>query len=96
MIKIHYAKLEYETKPIIKYLRDYLDYLEIEKGLSPKSQENYARFLNRFFKWLNDNNLSELEPQDLDSNHIWRYRLHLSRHIDPQTKSFKNQLKIII
>ncbi len=75
-----------KQKPIIKYLRDYLDYLEIEKGLSPKSQENYARFLNRFFKWLNDNNLSELEPQDLDSDHIWRYRLHLSRHIDPQTK----------
>lgn len=73
-------------KPIIKYLNDFLDYLEIEKGLSNKTQENYTRFLNKFFKWLSDNKLSELTPASLSSDYVWRYRVFLSRRIDPRTK----------
>ncbi len=42
-----------KNKAIIEYLTDFLDYLEIQKGLASKSQENYARFLNKFFNWLN-------------------------------------------
>lgn len=75
-----------KNKPIIKYLPNYLDYLEIEKGLSAKTQENYARFLSKFFKWLKDNDLASLYPNSLNSDHIWKYRLFLSRHIDPRTK----------
>jgi len=45
-----------ENKPIVKYLSDFLDYLEIEKGLSAKTQENYSRFLQKFFKWLEGKN----------------------------------------
>src|SRR6056297_1987066 len=73
-------------KPINKYLSDFLDYLEIEKGLSAKTQENYARFLVKFFKWLKNNNLSSLTPKDLNPDHIWKYRLFLSRYIDPKSK----------
>ncbi len=72
-------------KPIIKYLNDYLDYLEIEKGLSSKTQENYTRFLHKFFNWLAENNLKALTPRALDPDHIWKYRVYLSRHIDPRT-----------
>lgn len=75
-----------EQKPIIKYLTDFLDYCEIEKGLSAKTQENYSRFLNKFFKWLRDNKLSELKPKELSDDHIWRYRIFLSRFIDPVNK----------
>ncbi len=74
------------AKPIIEYLTYYLDYLEIEKGLSDKTQENYDRFLNKFFNWLNDNDLENLKPHQLTEKHIWKYRLFLSRHIDPRTK----------
>lgn len=73
-------------KPIIKYLTDFLDYLEIEKGLSSKTQENYTRFLNKFFNWLVDNKLSNLSPTALSPDQVWRYRVFLSRHIDPRTK----------
>ncbi|HOZ53592.1 MAG TPA: tyrosine-type recombinase/integrase [bacterium] len=73
-------------KPLIKYLRDFLDYSEIEKGLSVKTQENYSRFLNKFFNWLKDNNLTHITPKSLNDEHIWRYRLFLSRHIDHRTK----------
>lgn len=70
------------TKPIIKYLPDFLDYCEIEKGLSLKTQENYNRFLNKFFNWLKEQNLSSLGPDNLNAQHIWRYKVYLSRHVD--------------
>ena len=74
-----------KNKPIIEYLTDFLDYLEIEKGLSSKTQENYARFLNKFFNWLNDNDLDKLKPNKLTTDHIWRYKVFLSRHYDKRT-----------
>lgn len=74
-----------KNKPIIEYLTDYLDYLEIEKGLSSKTQENYSRFLNKFFNWLTENDLDKLRPDKLNDKHIWKYRLFLSRHLDPKS-----------
>lgn len=68
------------TKPIPRYLQGFLDWLEIEKGLSPKSQENYSRFLKKFFNWLKNNNLESLKPHELSPQHIWKYRLFLSRY----------------
>ncbi|HTW96355.1 MAG TPA: tyrosine-type recombinase/integrase [Candidatus Methylomirabilis sp.] len=75
-----------ENKPIVKYLTDFLDYLEIEKGLSAKTQENYTRFLQKFFKWLGDNNLAAISPARLTADHVWKYRVFLSRQIDPHKK----------
>lgn len=74
------------SKPVIEYLIDYLDFLEIERGLSAKTQENYSRFLNKFFNWLVDNNLDKLKPEKLSADHIWKYRVFLSRHTDPISK----------
>lgn len=73
-------------KPIIKYLSDFIDYCEIEKGLSVKTQENYTRFLNKFFNWLKSSSLSDLQPQDLTDEHIFKYRIFLSRFVDPVNK----------
>ncbi len=73
-------------KPIMKYLSDFLDYCEIEKGLSSKTQENYSRFLGKFFVWLQEADLSNLRPSQLDADHIWRYKVYLSRRADPRTK----------
>jgi site-specific recombinase XerD len=70
------------NKPIINYLNDFLDYSEIEKGLSDKTQENYKRFLNKFFKWLSINRLDNLTPGQLTIDHIWQYRVYLSRQVN--------------
>jgi len=75
-----------KNKPLIDYLNDFLDYLEIEKGLSDKTQENYKRFLNKFFKWLVANRLDNLTPCQLTVDHIWQYRVYLSRHVNLITK----------
>jgi integrase/recombinase XerD len=75
-----------EQQAIIKYKNDFLDYCEIEKGLSSKTQENYSRFLRKFFKWLESVELGTMRPKELTADHIWRYKVYLSRHQDPVSK----------
>ncbi|NTW22167.1 tyrosine-type recombinase/integrase [Candidatus Falkowbacteria bacterium] len=74
-------------KPIIDYLYDFLDYLEIEKGLASESQKNYSRFLKKFFDWLEDTDLAELKPGQLTADHVWKYRLYLSRHQSERSRA---------
>jgi len=76
-------------KPIKDYLNDFLDWLEIEKGLSSKTQENYARFLRTFFEWLKVNNLENLTPSRLSPEHIFKYKVFLSRGIKKGRKPLK-------
>lgn len=68
------------SKPIIKHLTDFLDYIDVEKGLASTTQENYARFLERFFMWLRNNDLADLKPHELTEDHVWKYRIYLARH----------------
>ena len=75
------------NKPIINHISDFLDYLDIEKGLSNKTQENYKRFLQRFCHWLKINKLENLKPDELTANHIWKYRVYLARHASKKTKT---------
>lgn len=67
-------------KPIPSHINDFLDWLDIEKGLSSKSQENYGRFIKKFVDWLKLKKLSSLKPHDLTPEHIWDYKVFLSRH----------------
>lgn len=55
----------------------YLEHLEIEKNRSPKTLENYSRYLDRF---LNFAKITRAE--DLDDERIRMYRLHLNRLAD--------------
>ena len=73
-------------KPIPHHLNDFLDWLEIEKGLSSKSQENYFRFLKKFLDWLKINKLEKLKPHQLTPEHIRKYRVYLARQYTPKTK----------
>jgi len=50
-------------KPIIQHLTDFLDWLDVEKGLANKSQENYSRFLKKFIGWLEEKDLKDLRLQ---------------------------------
>ena len=64
---------------LIKHIPDFLDYCEVEKGLSPISTRNYHNFLKVFVSWLKINDLTGIKPHELTSDHIWDYRLYLSR-----------------
>ncbi|MFH1582658.1 MAG: tyrosine-type recombinase/integrase [bacterium] len=67
------------STPVIKHIPDFLDYCEVEKGLSSKTQENYQRYLQKFILWLNKTNKANTLPHELDAEAIWAYRLYLSR-----------------
>ena len=77
--------MEKSQKPIPSHINDFLDWLDIEKGLSSKSQENYSRFIKKFLDWLKVSKLGNLKPHELSSDHIWQYRVFLSRHSPAHT-----------
>jgi len=72
------------AKPVIKHIPDFLDYCEIEKGLSENTQKNYRRYLQKFVVWLNDAKKDQILPHELTSDDIWAYRVYLSRFNDLQ------------
>src|SRR6056297_2860539 len=69
-------------KPIKDYISDFIDYCEVEKGLASNTQENYKRYLKKFTDWLKKEKKENLKPHQLTNDHIWNYRLYLSRHKD--------------
>lgn len=59
---------------IDKLLKDYLDYLEIEKNRSPKTRENYERYLKVFL------NYSRIKsPAAINDDLVRQFRIHLAR-----------------
>ncbi|MFZ3054732.1 MAG: tyrosine-type recombinase/integrase [Minisyncoccales bacterium] len=74
--------MQKSNKPIIKQIPDFLDYCEIEKGLSDNTQKNYSRYLNKFVIWLKAKNKENMLPHDLTPEDIWDYRLFLARFKD--------------
>ena len=78
--------MQESNKPIIKHINDFLDYLDVEKGLRSNTQKNYKEYLQKFFGWLKSGNLETLLPHQLTKDHIWEYRLYLSRRQDPKTR----------
>ena len=54
----------------------FLEYIEIEKGRSVKTVENYDRYLNLFLEYLKSKN-----PEDITAEKIREYRLWLNRRV---------------
>ncbi|MFA6252182.1 MAG: tyrosine-type recombinase/integrase [Candidatus Paceibacterota bacterium] len=84
--------MENSPKPIIKHIPDFLDYCEIERGLSSKTQENYGRYLKKFTDWLLNTHSESLKPHELTPEDIWNYRLYLARFKDRQTGKILSKL----
>jgi len=67
------------NKSMISHILDFLDYCEVEKGLSFNTQKNYDRYLKKFTIWLKRSKKEDLLPHQLTGDDIWNYRLFLSR-----------------
>ena len=67
-----------------RYKQEFLEYLEIERGRSLKTVENYDRYLNRFFTFA-----KVKKPQDISESNIREFRLWLNRQ--PGTKDSSGQ-----
>lgn len=66
-------------------LKEYLDYLEIEKNRSPKTRANYERYLKKFFSFAGIKN-----ENDISAESVKEFRLHLAR---AETTTGKNGSK---
>jgi len=82
-------------KPIPEHIKDYLDWLDIERGLSAKSQQNYHNFLKRLVSWFSAQGLQDLLPHEFSLDHVRQYRLHLSRGLSLK-KSTQNYYLIAV
>lgn len=71
-------------KPITAHIPDFIDYCEVEKGLSQNTQINYRRYLQRFINWLKSAKKDGILPHEFTADDVWLYRVHLSRFIDPR------------
>jgi len=76
-------------KTIIKHIPDFLDYCEVEKGLSDRTQKDYNQYLKKFVEWLKNTKKEALLPHELTSDDIWAYRLYLSRYTDKKGRPLK-------
>lgn len=67
---------------LVKHINDFLEYCEVEKGLSPISTKNYHNFLKVFASWLKISQKQDIRPHQITDKDIWDYRLYLSRKKD--------------
>lgn len=68
--------------------RHFLEHVEIEKGRSLKTVENYDRYLTLFLDFLKKDS-----PSDITADVIREYRLWLNRRVNQQRADFKETIK---
>lgn len=68
--------------------REFLEHLEIEKGSSLKTIENYERYLNRFFEFAKIKN-----PDEITDYTVKEFRLHLNRQSTGNNRATGETLK---
>lgn len=54
---------------------DFIEYLEVERGRSPKTSENYRRYLERFIEFAGD-----VKVESISNELVRKFRLWLNRH----------------
>lgn len=72
------------SKTLSQYLRQFLEYLEIEKGRSPMTIRNYEFYLQRFIDWAKDPACDAMT-----SDVVRQYRLYLNRLDDGRGGTLK-------
>jgi len=66
------------------YKTQFLEYLEVEKQRSPKTIENYDRYLEKFLVWAKIS-----DPKDINDNLIRNFRLYLNRFVSEKGQNIK-------
>ncbi|MFC1846051.1 site-specific tyrosine recombinase/integron integrase [Chloroflexota bacterium] len=79
------------------FITEFLEYLEIEKGCSELTIQQYRHYLTRFCGWISES-YSITDPGQIDLEHVRKYRIYLSRlktHEDEQLKKITQSYHII-
>ena len=64
-------------KALNKYIGQFLEYLEIERGRSARTVRNYHFYLKRFAEWAD-----HPAPAKINQEMVRKYRLHLNRDLE--------------
>ncbi|MBN1168827.1 tyrosine-type recombinase/integrase [Candidatus Woesebacteria bacterium] len=78
------------TSDVEKKALEFLEYLEVEKGYSPLTLRNYRHYLNRFSKFLKNENFKG-DVSDIDSETVRKYRIFLSRLVNKNGDSLSRK-----
>ena len=65
-------------------LLDYIEHIEVEKGRSSHTAENYSLYLERFIEFAND-----IEVEKITSEIIRKYRIWLNRYKNKRLVTIK-------
>src|SRR3989344_927204 len=76
-------------KDLSGLIRDFLEYLEIERNVSQLTIRNYAHYLERFRAFLQSKSPTPPSVGAITGESIRQYRLFLSRFVDPHGISLK-------
>lgn len=66
--------MSHNMKRIFELKTQFLEYLEVERDRSPKTVENYDRYVGKFLAWAKIN-----QPEELTEEKVRAFRLHLNR-----------------
>lgn len=64
---------------LASYVRPFVDWCAVDRGLSDLTQRNYEQYIVAFIEWLAAEGLDRLTPAELTADHVWRWRLALSQ-----------------
>jgi len=68
-------------------LKDYKNYLKIERGLSENTINNYEFDLNRLIKYLQPQDSNQVSPQNIDKDHIQEFIYEISKSLKPRSQA---------
>lgn len=77
------------SQSISKFLKEFLEYLEIEKNRSKKTIQNYDFYLKRFIEWFGDKKPEQISAEDVRKYRLWLNRL-IDAHGEPLKKNTQN------
>lgn len=68
---------------------EFLEYLQIERNVSPLTIRNYKQYLNRFWGWFASASPTLSKPEDITGDTVRRYRVFLARYADDKQLTLK-------
>jgi integrase/recombinase XerD len=67
-------------------IKDYQNYLRIERGLSANSVASYTLDIKKLVKWLDENSL-EILPISISEEPLQQFIYHIAKSVNPRTQS---------
>jgi len=77
-------------KTLNRYITDFLEYLEVERGRSVRTIRNYDFYLRRFAKWAHDPSPKEITREMIHKYRLWLNRLQEGRKEETLNKNTQN------